>query len=132
MDKSKFTDKKEWRKFGYGVAVILALIATVQLLTGKTLFPYFYITAAVFSVCALLLPIVLKPIYILFSYLGLILGWIMTRVILTVMFYLVFTLIGFTVRLFQKQVLDIKLQKNSPSYWIDRKEDQKINFENQF
>ncbi len=132
MDKSKFNDKKEWRKFGYGVAVILALIATFQILTGKDLYPYFYAAAAVMALFALILPVILKPLFILFSYLGLVMGWIMTRIILTVMFYVIFTLIGFLVRLFRKQVLEMKFPLDGPSYWIDRKKDEIINYENQY
>ena len=74
MDKSKFNDKKEWRKFGIGVAAILAVIATIQLIVGKELFIYFYGVAVFFLFFGLLLPIIIKPVYILFSYLGFVLG----------------------------------------------------------
>ena len=134
MDKSKFNDKKEWRKFGSGVTVILAVIATIQLIVGKELFIYFYGVAAFFLFFGLLLPIIIKPVYILFSYLGLILGWFMTRVILSILFYIIFTPIGLILRLFGKNFLDLKIDKKAETYWLDKKIEtiNKIHFERQF
>ncbi|MCK5506803.1 MAG: hypothetical protein KAJ10_16680, partial [Thermodesulfovibrionia bacterium] len=134
MDTSKFNDKKEWRKFGIGVAVILAVIATIQLIVGKELFIYFYGVAAFFLFFGLLLPIIIKPVYILFSYLGLILGWFMTRVILSILFYIIFTPIGLILRLFGKNFLDLKIDKKAETYWLDKKIEtiNKIHFERQF
>lgn len=134
MNTSKFNDKKEWRKFGIGIAVILAVIATIQLIVGRELFIFFYGVSAFFLFFGLLLPIIIKPVYILFSYLGLILGWIMTRVILSILFYIVLTPIGLILRLFRKHLLDLKIDKKAETYWIGRKSEKKRgnNFENQF
>ncbi len=134
MDKSKFKDKKEWRKFGIGVAAILSVIATIQLIVGKDLYPYFYGVAAFFLFFGLLLPIIIKPVYILFSYLGLILGWFMTRVILSILFYIIFTPIGLILKLFGKHFLDLKINKKAETYWLDKKIEtiNKVHFERQF
>ena len=134
MDTSKFNDKKEWRKFGIGVAAILTVIATIQLIVGKELFIYFYGIAAFFLFFGLLLPIIIKPVYILFSYLGFVLGWFMTRVILSILFYLIFTPIGLILKLFGKHFLDLKIDKKAGTYWLDKKLDtiNKVNYERQF
>ena len=134
MDKSKFKDKKEWRKFGIGVAAILAVIATIQLIVGRELFIYFYGFAAFFLFCGLLLPIIIKPVYILFSYLGFVLGWSMTRVILSILFYIIFTPIGLILRLFGKHFLDLKIEKKAGTYWLDKKIEtiNKVHYERQF
>ena len=134
MDKSKFNDKKEWRKFGIGVAAILAVIATIQLIIGKDLYIYFYSVAIFFLVFGLILPIIIKPVYILFSYLGFVLGWFMTRVILSILFYIIFTPIGLILRLFGKNFLDLKIDKKAETYWLDKKIEtiNKIHFERQF
>ena len=107
MDKSKFNDKNEWRKFGIGLAIILAVIATVQLIIGRDLYLYFYIAGVLSLTIGLAIPILLKPIFILFSYIGFVLGWFMTRVILSILFYLIFTIIGVASKLFNKTFLDI-------------------------
>jgi hypothetical protein len=134
MDKSKFNDKKEWRKFGISVGVIFLVIATIQLILGKDLFPYFYGTAALFFIFALALPLILKPVFILFSYLGMVMGWFMTRIILTVLFYLVITPIGLFSKLMRKRFLALRQMPTAESYWIDRieKTDNKQSYENQY
>lgn len=134
MDKTKFNDKKEWRKFGISVAVILLVIATLQLIFGNELYPYFYGVSVLFLLLGLILPILIKPIFILFSYLGFVMGWIMTRVILAILFYVVVSPLGMISRLCQKNFLDLRMSRSTKSYWIDRKPDDDgiKNYEHQF
>jgi hypothetical protein len=86
MDKSKFNDRKEWRKFAVGLGIILCAVGIVQLLKGRPVYLWFF-TAAGFSVLGGdLTSICVKPLFILF-HLGVILGWFSTRVILAVLFF---------------------------------------------
>jgi hypothetical protein len=134
MDKAKFNNKKEWRKFGIGVTIILAVIATIQLIIGKNLYPYFYGVAVFFLFFGLLLPIIIKPVYILFFFLGFVLGWFMTRVILSILFYFVLTPNGLILKLFRKHFLDLKMDKKAETYWLDKTNEtkNKVDYENQF
>lgn len=59
-----------------------------------------------------------------------VLAWVNTRLILIVMFYMVFTPIGFVMRIFGSDQLGLKIEKEKESYWI--KKDAKINYERQF
>lgn len=117
-DKSKFSDRKEWRKFGFGVAGILAAIATIQLLKSNPLSLYFYAAGGFFLLSGWLVPILLKPVFILFSYLGLVLGWVMTRIILSVLFYVIVTPIGCISRLFGKKHLILRPDPEQKTCWI--------------
>lgn len=134
MDKSKFNDKKEWKKFGIGLSIILAIIATIQIFTGRELYFYFYCAGICILLISFILPILLKPVFILFSYIGFILGWFMTRVILSILFYIILTPIGAISKLFGKKYLEMQVDKNRESYWIDKPEhNQEIkNYEQQF
>ena len=132
MDKSKFNNKTEWKKFAIGVAIILSVIAAVQWYLDVKIYPYLFISAFVILLFGLLMPIVIKPLFIAFSYLGFVLGWIMTRVILSLLFYLVFTPIGLVLKLTGKHLLDTSIAKNQESYWIDRPDEQEIDFTKQF
>ena len=63
-----------------------------------------------------------------------VLGFFMTKVILSILFYLVFTTIGLVGRLFGKKFIDSKIDKSRKSFWIKRKPvhfDRK-NYERQF
>jgi hypothetical protein len=121
MDKSKFNDKKEWRKFGYGLAVILLIIGTLQLFFGTSdLYWYLYASAAVAAFASLLLPLLLKPLFILFSYFGFVMNWVVTHIILTFVFFIVITPVGWLLRLLGKKLIDDSFPDRVESYWINR------------
>ncbi|NQT26009.1 hypothetical protein HQ585_11680 [candidate division KSB1 bacterium] len=134
MDKSKFNDKREWRKFGVGVTIILSGIATIQLIKSNPLYVYFYAGGGFFLLCGLLIPILLKPVFILFSYLGVVMGWFMTRVILSVLFYAIITPIGLISRLFGQHHLILRPDSNMDTYWMaaEKQKDRSKEFERQF
>jgi len=137
MDKSKFNIKSEWKKFGIALGIILAIIATILLLKKKSIYIYFYGAGLFFILAALTVPIVIKPVFILFLYIAFVLGWVMTRVILSILFYLVITPIGLILKLFGKRFLDMKFSRKEASYWIESavkadKEEGIENYEIQF
>jgi len=109
--------KSDWRKFGVGLSIILVVIGTVQLLTGSSLYRWTYLVAGMILLAALFLPVILKPLYILFSYIGFVLGWIMTRVILSVLFFLIITPIGLISRLVGKRYLQTGFRTGDETYW---------------
>jgi len=130
MDKLKFNNKQEWRKFAIGLSVILGVITLIQWYFDSSIYFYILIAGIVVLFLGTIIPITIKPLFIGFSYLGFVLNWIMTRVILIILFYLIFTPIGIISRLFGKQFLNTKFDKSKKSYWIDRKES--VNYEKQF
>lgn len=133
MDKLKL-DRKSLRQFGITMAIAFLIITLIIFIRHK----YSVIPASVISVTFLILaftlPALLKPIYILWMRLAFILGWINTRLILFILFYLVFTPIGLVMRLFRIDLLDRKIDKNKESYW--RKKERSgfspLNYERQF
>jgi hypothetical protein len=58
----------------------------------------------------------------------------MTRVILSLLFYLIITPIGLFLRILGKDLLGLKEEKNQKSYWNMRnsEKEQKQNYEKQF
>lgn len=72
----------------------------------------------------------LKPVYDLWMKFAAVLAWVNTRIILIVMFYLVFTPIGLIMRIFGMDVLGLKIERNKESYWL--KKDKKTSYERQF
>jgi hypothetical protein len=137
MDKSKFNIKNEWKKFGIALGIILSIVATILLIKGKALYFYFYGAGLVFVLAALAIPIVIKPVFILFMYIAHVLGFVMTRLILCILYYLVITPMSLLGRLFGKKFLDVKFSRKEVSYWIESGtgtgEIQGVeNYENQF
>jgi len=77
---------------------------------------------------------VFKPIHIGWMKLAFVLGWFMTRVILSIFYYLILTPIGLVLRIGGKDLLDTKINRDAKSYWIKRKLDvfDSTRYENQF
>ena len=126
--------KSELRKFGIMIGIVLGLLGGLLLWRGKDSYTYFLLLSTVFIFLGLVLPIVLKPIQKVWMTFAVILGWFMTRFILSILFYVVFTSIGLVSRLFGKQFLDLKMDNSKKSYWNYRKtrEFKKSDYERQF
>jgi hypothetical protein len=134
MDRSKFNDRKEWRKFAIGLGIILGAIGGVQLLKGHSVYPYFFYAGALAMFAGIIAPILVKPVFVLFSYLGVGLGWFSTRVILTLVFFLLLTPISLVMKLTGKKFLTMGADQNLATYWIERNKNfnDAESFENQF
>ncbi len=109
--------RKDTRNFGLTVGLALVVLGGVFWWLGKTFFLYLIIGGMVLILCGLLVPSVLKPLQKAWMALAMILGWVMTRVILSVLFFLLFTTMGVAARLFGKKFLSLKWKRAEESYW---------------
>ncbi len=133
MDKSKFDDKKEWRKFGFILAGILAVLAAINGFRGHQAYPFLLGMGAGAALFAAVVPILLKPVYIFFLYLGEVLGWIMTRVILSVLFFVILTPVSWLSKLSGKKYFAMQLDVSKETYWEDVTEPADVeHYEKQF
>ncbi len=107
-------------------------LLSVQWFLNVELYLYFLLSAFVILLFGLLIPIVIKPLFIAFSYLGFVLGWVMTRVILSLLFYLVFTPIGLVLKLTGKRLLDTSISETQETYWIERPKGDEMDITKQF
>ncbi len=128
------SEKSDLRKFGLTVGIVLGLLGGLLIWRGKDYYLYFLIISAALIFSGLLLPVILKPFQKIWMTLAVIMGWFMTRVILGILFYLVFTLTALLGRLFGKEFLDTKMDKSRPGYWHYRKPEKfsKSGYEKQF
>ena len=126
--------KRELRQFGITIAVVLGILGSWFIWQGKGGSSILLTIAILFLSLGLFLPSLLKPLQKLWMTLAVLLGWLMTRVILIVLFYLVVTPIGLLARICGKDFLNRKFNKEAESYWIPRKAPtpDKKNYENQF
>ena len=128
------SEKSDLRKFGIIVGIVLLIIAGFFFLKEKESFQLFLTIGTVLFVTGIVIPFTLKPIYWVWMVFSTILGWFMTRVILSLLFYVVFTPIGLIARLFGKQFLGLKMDRSKQSYWNVRKVEvfDTQNYEKQF
>lgn len=112
---------KELKNFGLTMAIVLGLIGLFLWWQARPSAIYFLATAVLFFGPALCCPKILWPFQKIWMSLAVILGWLMSRVILIVLFYLVTTPIGLILKISGKDLLDLKIEKNKNSYWVSRK-----------
>jgi len=127
-------DKTTLRKFGLTVGTVLLLVGIMLYLTDKPSSVVFGGVGILLILFGLILPSILKPLNKIWIILALIMGWLMSRVILTILFYLVLTPIGITAKIFGKKFLNLKIDKEAKSYWNkrDKTVTEKIDYERQF
>ena len=133
MEKLNLT-KKNLRKFGITMGLIFLTIALLFLLRHKHHTLTALIISSMFFVLGYCLPGALRPIYIFWMKLAFILGWVNTRILLIILFYLVFAPLGLAMKLFRVDSLDRRIDKQKDSYWHkkEKKYFSLLNYERQF
>jgi hypothetical protein len=126
--------KKDLRKFGFSVGIVLDAIGIILFYFEKSSAIYFAVFGGLLILLGIVFPQLLKPLNKIWMGLAIILGFIMTRVILSILFYLVITPIGFIAKLFGKKFMDLNYNKSAKSYWERRTIIQKkpIDYDRQF
>lgn len=116
------TDKNEQRKFGLLVGGVFGAIGLVRwgLRTwrGEDYFPtYLLALATVLIVLGVVWPKALQPLFAAWMKLAVILNWIMTRVFLTIAFYLLITPARLCIRQFGNDPLKRAMLPPDATYW---------------
>ena len=114
-------EKSDLRKFGITIGIILLIITGFLFWKEKESFQIFLTFGVVLCVLGVAIPVILKPIYWIWMIFATILGWVMTRVILGLLYFIIITPIGLIPRLFGKQFLDLRFDKSIDTYWNYRK-----------
>jgi hypothetical protein len=126
--------KKDLRKFGLTVGGVLLIIAALLFYFEKSSSIYFAAIGGLLFISGLFIPQILKPLNKIWMGLAIVLGFFMSRLILTVLFYFVLTPISFIARLVGKKFMILKFDKPANTYWERRTIIQKkqIDYERQF
>lgn len=112
--------RSDLRKFGLTIGIVLLVIAAILLWTGKASYPVWGGIGIVFILAGLVFPVVLKPFNKVWMSLAIVLGWIMTRVILSILFYVGLTGVKFIAMIFNKKFLNLNIDHSADSYWERR------------
>ncbi len=111
---------KEVRKFGILFALICAAVGAYLFWKESALWSWFGIAGAFFLVAGLYIQTVLHPVYIGWMKFAFVLGWVNTRILLGLFFYLIITPVGVVMRLAGKDFLDKKINRPAKTYWKKR------------
>lgn len=128
------TGNREIRKFGISIGVVLTVIGGAALYFGRDWFAAVWTVAAVLLVFSLLTPTLVRPVYKAWMVFSVLLGWLVTRIILSLLYYVVFTAIGIIGKISGKAFLDLGFKTDTGSYWTPREHPatEKSDYERQF
>lgn len=105
------------REFGLLVGGIAIVMGDWLLWRGRGIYPYFLFSGAFLAAAGAIFPAVLLPFQKAWMTLAILMGWVMTRVITALLFFVTVTPISLILKLTGKDLLDIKLDAHAPSYW---------------
>ncbi|OGX12065.1 MAG: hypothetical protein A2351_06680 [Omnitrophica bacterium RIFOXYB12_FULL_50_7] len=125
---------KKLREFGLVVGGVLCALGILLWWRGRGTYPYFFLPGITLVITGAVSPIVLKPLQKIWMTLAILMGWVMTRVLLSILFYLAITPLGLILRLTGKDLLDQKLEPKKQSYWKLRPQTPRVpsDYEKQF
>ena len=118
------------RSFGIVFFIVFLIIALYPLLNDNPIRLWSLIIGLIFLVLGLIKSNILTPLNILWMKFGMFLGVFISPIIMGIIFFLVVTPIGLIMRVFGKDLLNLKKDKIQ-SYWLT-KEKIKSSMKNQF
>ena len=127
MDEIKISSN---RSFGLVFFIVFLIIAIYPLLNQGELRLWSLIISIIFLILGLLNSKLLLPLNKIWFKFGMILGKIVSPLIMGLIFFFVVTPTGILMRILNKDLLNLKLNKKA-TYWIEKK-DPKSKMKNQF
>ena len=118
------------RSFGIVFFVVFLIISIWPLLDEKELRYWPLIVSIIFLILGILKSNILTPLNKVWFKFGILLGNIISPIIMAFIFFLVVTPISFIMKIFGKDILNLKKNNNS-SYWI-KKDKQSDSMRKQF
>lgn len=116
-----YLDSAGLRKFGITTGAIIVVLFALFFpwLLGSAVMPMWpWIMATSLWVPALLVPSILRPVYTIWMKVGHVLGWINTRIILGLLFYVLILPIGLIMRLSGSDPMARKRDESASSYRV--------------
>lgn len=113
-------NKSDIKKFVYTVVVFLLILYVLIFLLTDKFYPAILVISLLVFIIYKIAPFILFPLYKIWMSIAIILGFITSTIILVLLFYFLFTPVGLLIKLMRKDLLNLKLQKDSKTYWNKR------------
>ena len=108
---------KKVREFGWQVGGVFLALGAFLAWRGRPSAPVFFALGGFLALFGLARPQLLRPVYRGWMMLAILIGAVMSRVLLTLLFYIALVPIGLWLRLSGKDLLDLKFKDGRPSEW---------------
>jgi len=119
------SSRRDLRNFGLVVGAVLLLLAAFLFWKEKPAWPWLGGIGACLAGLGLLLPSVLLPLQKVWMTLAVLMGWVMTRVILSILYFLVLTPIALGAKAIGKRFFDQRHGEGADSCWRPREDPSK-------
>jgi hypothetical protein len=125
---------KELKKFGLLVGSVFVVLSGIGMYRGWSIVATgtLLLAGVMLLSCGMFLPESLRQAYRIWMAAAFAIGWLVSRMILVMLFYFVLTPVGLLARIFEKEFLDTDFRKKKESYWIPKSASKKINYEKLF
>lgn len=114
------TTPEELRKFSWTVGIAFLLIAAFLWWKHLAAWPVLAAIGGGLIVLGTIYPPLVRPFFYAWMSLAVVLGFVMTRVILTIFFFLVLTPVGLFFRLIGRDAMHRKIDRKAATYWIEK------------
>ena len=118
------------KSFGIVFSIFFLLVSIYLLLNNDSIYYWSLLVSFIFLVLGLMNSKILSPLNLLWFKFGILLGKIVSPIVMGVIFFLVVTPISIILKIFGKDVLNLKFNNNK-TYWIV-KDGPKSNMKKQF
>lgn len=115
---TKKSERRVLREFALTVGIAFGVLAALLFWRERPHYVYFIPLSGLFILLGLIVPGLLKPVRKGWMTAAAGMGWVMTRVILTVLFFGVVTPLRFIAALAGKRFLDLTIDQSAESYWV--------------
>ena len=109
------------KSFGLVFFALFMIIALWPLLNDENIRIWSVIVSIIFLILGLFNSKILTPFNKLWMRLGILLGAIVSPIVMGIVYFAVITPIGLIMKLFGKDVLNLKIDKNKNTYWTLKK-----------
>ncbi len=109
------------RSFGFVFFVFFTLVGFIIFIKTEHFKIWPFIIAIIFILLAVFSPNFLSPMNRMWTRVGLILHKIISPVIMAIMYYGIITPTGLIMKIIGNDLLKLKFDKSTDSYWIERK-----------
>lgn len=119
-------DPKTLRKFGLTIASAMSILGLLVFVLGSHVERSYWLwgVGLLFLFVGLVQPNFLRPIHKSWMGLAFVLGWFVSRFLLSVIFFGAVSPIAIIMKILKKDPLSRKIDRNAESYWIKREENE--------
>ena len=125
---------KSLRKFGIVVGLVFLFLTVWIYIKG---YPHIFLYGAgliggLLVSGGIIMPYALKGVYRYWMGMAFCMGWVVSRILLIILFYLIITPIGLLTRLMGKKFMEVNIDRDKATYWVRKDKEKKTDYQKMY